>query len=155
MPIKQKKLFTFGKSVSRVVLPKERSVRAEKLKNAEDKPPFYIRGILAGSKEEYWCSLAADRFEEEQGWTWEYQVSVFGGRSRGAGGNVVDFLINTPGRKTMWDPMGRYWHTGINEDQSEMQNVARRKNWNLIAWFTDETPTRESVYVYLRDRMNV
>ena len=130
-------------------------MRAEKLKNAEDKPPFYIRGILAGSKEEYWCSLAADRFEEEQGWTWEYQVSVFGGRSRGAGGNVVDFLINTPGRKTMWDPMGRYWHTGINEDQSEMQNVARRKNWNLIAWFTDETPTRESVYVYLRDRMNV
>jgi len=154
MPIKQKKLFTFGKSVSKVVLPKERSVRAEKLKNAEDKPPFYIRGILAGSKEEYWCSLALERIEEETGWAWEYQVPVYGGRTR-AGGNVVDFLVHTPGMKTILDPMGRYWHTGINEDQSQMQNVARRKNWVLIAWFTDETPTRESVYVFLRDKLNV
>lgn len=154
MAIKQEKLFKFGKPVTKAVKEKTRSVRAEKLKNVEDKPPFYIRGIRAGSKEEWWCSLALEKIEEQTGWSWEYQVSVFGGRTR-AGGNVVDFLIDTPGMKTILDPMGRYWHTGAREDQSQMANVARRKKWRLIAWFTDETPTRESVYVFLRDKLNV
>lgn len=154
MPIKQKKLFKFGKPVAALVKEKPRSVRAEKLKNLEDKPPFYIRGMLADSKEEYWVSLALEKIEEATGWTWEYQVSVYGGRTR-AGGNVVDFLIHTPGMKTILDPMGRYWHTGAREDQSQMQNVARRKNWRLIAWFTDETPTREIMYTFLRDKLNV
>lgn len=153
MAIKQKKIFTFGKT-AQLTKEKVQSVRAEKLKNPEDQPPFYIRGIKAGSKEEWWCSLALDRIQEETGWTWEYQVAVFGGRTR-AGGNVVDFLIDTPGMKTFLDPMGRYWHSGAREDRSQMQNVARLKKWRLIAWFTDETPTRESVYAFLREEMNV
>lgn len=151
MAIKQKKLFTFGKPVQ-VKKEKTRSVRAEKIKNPEDKPPFYIRGMKAGSKEEYWCSLALDKIQERTGWTWEYQVPVYGGRTR-AGGNVVDFLIDTPGMKTILDPMGRYWHAGANEDRWEMERVARRKNWKLIAWYTDQTPTRESVYELLRREM--
>jgi len=151
--IKQEKLFRFGKP-PRAKKEAQKSVRAEKLKNPEDQPPFYIRGIKAGSKEEWWCSLALDRIQEQTGWTWDYQVPVYGGRTR-AGGNVVDFLIDTPGMKTILDPMGRYWHTGAREDRSQMQNVARLKHWKLIAWFTDETPTRESVYAFLRREMNV
>lgn len=153
MAIKQKKLFKLSKGKP-PKKPEFRSVRAEKLKNPEDQPPYYIRGIKAGSKEEWWVSLALERIEAETGWSWEYQVSVFGGRSR-AGGNVVDFLIHTPGMKTILDPMGRYWHTGAREDRYQMQNVARRKKWRLIAWFTDETPTRESMYAFLRDQLNV
>jgi len=154
MAIKQKKLFTFGKKVKEWAAEPVKFVRAEKLKNPADLPPFFIRGIRAGSKEEYWCSLALEKIEAETGWTWEYQVPVYGGRTR-AGGNVVDFLIDTPVMKTFLDPMGRYWHTGVNEDRTQMQHVARQKNWILIAWFTDETPTRESVYAFLRDKMNV
>lgn len=137
-------------------LPKAKfaSVRAEKLKDAADQPPWYIRGIKAGSKEEYWCSLALDRIQILTGWSWEYQIPVYGGRKY-AGGNVIDFLIDTPGRKTALDPMGRYWHTGRNEDRDEMDQVCRRKKWNLIAWFTDETPTKESVYVFLKNKLNV
>lgn len=151
----KKKLFKFADGKSSVMLPdKKRSVRAPMLRNPEDQPPFYIRGMKAGSKDEYWVSLALDRIQEETGWTWEYQVPVYGGRTV-AGGNVVDFLIHTPGRKTILDPMGRYWHTGHHEDQSQMINVARRKNWILIAWFTDETPTRDRVYTFLRDKLNV
>lgn len=150
----KQKLFKFYHGQTSVMKPKDRSVRAKKIRNEEDRPPFFIRGRKAGSKDEWWVSLALERIEKETGWAWEYQVPVYGGRTR-AGGNVVDFLIHTPGRKTMLDPMGRYWHTGHNEDQSEMIHVARRKNWILIAWFTDETPTRERVYTFLRDKLNV
>lgn len=149
-----KKLFKFATVRTRSSYkPKERSGRAEKLRNPEDKPPFFIRGQKAGSKDEYWVSLALERIEAITGWTWDYQVPVYGGRTR-AGGNVVDFLIHTPGMWTFLDPMGRYWHSGHNEDRNQMQNVARRKKWRLIAWYTDQTPTRESVYAFLRNELN-
>lgn len=133
---------------------KQASARVPVLENMEDKPPFFIRGMKAGSKDEYWVSLALDKIQEETGWGWDYQVPVNGGR-RVRGGNVVDFLIHTPGRKTMLDPKGRYWHTGIHEDQFEMQRVARKKNWVLIEWFTDELPSREAVYSFLRNKLHV
>lgn len=150
---KPKKLFKFSKDFP-ITRTQDRSVRAPLLRNPEDQPPFFIRGIRAGSKDEYWVSLALDRIQEETGWNWEYQVPVYGGRSR-SGGNVVDFLVYTPVRWSLLDPMGRYWHTGRHEDQSQMKHVAQRKNWILIAWFTDETPTRERVYSFLREKLNV
>mgnify|MGYP000131318506 CR=1 FL=1 len=130
------------------------SARVPVLENLADKPPFYVRGMKAASKDEYWVSLALEKIQAETGWNWEYQVPVNGGRSV-RGGNVVDFLIYTPGRWTMLDPKGRYWHTGIHEDQFEMQRVARKKNWILIEWFTDELPTREAVYTFLRTQLHV
>lgn len=154
MAIKQKKLFKFADGKTSVLKPKERSLRAGKIKNYEDKPPFFVRGQLADSKEEFWVSLALEKIEAETGWSWDYQVPVYGGRNI-SHGNVIDFLVHTPGRWTMLDPKGKYWHTGIHEDQGQMRNVARRKRWRLIEWFTDETPTREAVYVFLRRELNV
>lgn len=150
----KKKLFSFasGKSPG-TAKPKTPSTRAPKMKDPKEIGPFFIRGIKAGSKEEYWVSIVLDEFQEQQGWSWDYQVPIYGGRAR-AGGNVVDFLIDTPGMKTMLDPMGRYWHTGAREDRNQMENVARRKHWRLIAWFTDETPTLEAMRTYLRSEMN-
>lgn len=147
------KLFKFGRK-STYSKPVFRSVRAEKLRDAKDEPPWFIRGIKAGSKEEYWCSIVLTEIEEETGWSWEFQVPVFGGRMR-AGGNVIDFLIHTPGMWTMLDPMGRYWHAGHNEDRYQMERVARRKKWRLIAWYTDETPTLEVMRSFLRNKLNV
>lgn len=152
---KRKQLFKFDPSPRPSVLKERaRSVRAPKLRDAKDVGPWYIRGIKAGSKEEYWCSIIADEFQESQGWAWEFQVPVYGGRTR-AGGNVVDFLIHTPGMETMWDPMGRYWHAGHNEDRYQMERVARRKKWRLIAWYTDETPTLAIMRTFLRNEMGV
>src|SRR3990172_3392310 len=105
MAIKQKKLFI--SETPTILKAVQGSVRAEKLRNPEDKPPFYIRGQKAKSKEEYWISLWAEIFEEKTGITWDYQVSVYGGRTR-PNGNVVDFLFDTPGMKTMLEPMGKY-----------------------------------------------
>ncbi len=151
----KKKLFTLSENKRPPRRPKqERSARVKELPNYEDKPPFYIHGIKAGSKEEYWCSLALDIIEQQTGWGWAYQVPVYGGRTV-RGGNVIDFLVYTPGRWTMLDPKGRYWHTGIHEDQYEMQRVARKKGWNLIEWFTDETPTKQAVLEFLRRELHV
>jgi len=134
--------------------PKERTARAPKLKDPADEPPFFVKGQQAGSKDEYWTSLALDKIEEEKGWGWAYQVPVYGGRRR-RGGQVVDFLLYTPSRWTIIDVKGRYWHTGRREDQREIEDVARKENWNLIGWFTDETPTKDSVYQRLRQELHI
>lgn len=123
------------------------------MKDARDEPPFYIRGQTAGSKDEYWVSLALEKIEKDTGWTWEYQVPVYGGRNR-RGGNVIDFLVHTPGMWTMLDPMGRVWHTGSREDRYQMLNVAQKKKWKLIAWFTDQTPSKELVLSFLRSQLH-
>lgn len=155
MKIQQPKLFRLRKSSrSGVAVFAERSVRAEILKNPEDQPPFYVRGELADSKDEYWCGLNLERIEKITGWSWEYQVPVYGGRSR-SGGNVVDFIVHTPGMWTILEPMGRPWHTGRREDRYQLEDVARKKNWNLIAWFTDEVNTREMQYQFLRKELHV
>jgi hypothetical protein len=151
---KAKKLFRFGRKVKAMAKPAFRSVRAKKIKDVKDEGPWYIRGIKAGSKEEYWCSIVLAEIEEETGWSWEFQVPVYGGRTR-AGGNVVDFLIHTPGMWTILDPMGRYWHSGHNEDRYQMERVARKKKWRLIAWYTDQTPTLEIMRSFLRNELGV
>lgn len=135
-------------------LTKERSARAPQLKDPADSPPFFVRGEPAGSKDEYWMGLALEKVEKETGWRWEYQYSVYGGRRR-RGGQVIDFLLYTPGRWTIIDVKGKYWHTGARDDQRDIEDVARRKNWSLIGWFTDETPTKESVYQRLRQELHL
>ncbi len=144
----KRKKFSFSKVPPLAPRPK-RKARAEVIRDPKDEPPFYVRGMRAASRDEYWVSLALDKIEKETGWSWEYQVPVYGGRKR-RGGNVIDFLVHTPGRYTALDPMGRYWHTGAREDQVEMETVTRRKNWRLVAWFTDETPSKDLTYSFLR-----
>lgn len=148
---RRKKEFKLGRRtrVERPVFGK-----AEQLKAEEDIPPFYIRGILAGSKEEYWVSLALTRIEEREGWTWEYQVPIFGGREL-AHGLVVDFILHTPGRDTWINPMGRYWHTGKNEDRLEEENAARKKNVKYLAFFTELIPTKQATYIYLKTQLGL
>ena len=125
---------------------------AREIKNPADLPPWYIRGIKAASKEEYWVSLALTRLEKSEGLTWKYQVPIYGGRTT-AGGTVVDFVVFTPGRNTWLDPMGRYWHTGRHEDREQMRIAAYRSHANLIAWFTDETQTKEIMYNFLKTHL--
>lgn len=164
MAIKQAKLFEFGKGLSltpgsaakkeRGFAAPERSLKAEVLKDARDEPPFYIRGRKAASRDEYWCSINLERIEKITGWTWQYQVPVYGGRDL-AGGNVVDFLVHTPGMWTMLEPMSPYHHTGRHEDRYQMEDVARKKNWILVAWFTDEVNTLEMQYQFLRRELHL
>lgn len=150
----KKKDFKFSSSNRNTKKPKFFSIRAEEIKEEKDTPPFYVRGQLAGSKNEYWCSIVLDEIENDTGWKWEYQVSVFGGRAI-RGGNVIDFLIHRPGRWVMLDPMSPYYHAGKYDDRYQMEDVARKKNYDLIAWYTNETPSLERTRSFLRSKLNV
>ena len=74
-----------------------------------------------------WVSLALDRIQKAEGYGWEYQVPIYGGRQI-AGGLVIDFVVYTPGRKSWISPMGRFWHTGIHEDRMDEINAALKAN---------------------------
>ena len=149
----KKKTFTLTEN-KRTRRPNISKPKAQVIEDDSDKPPFFIRGQQAGSKEEYWCSLALDKIQEITGWGWDYQVPVYGGRQI-RGGNVVDFIIYTPGSWTILDPQGDYWHTGKNEDRDEMREVARKKGWRLIEWLTSTTPTKEEVFKLLKRELHI
>jgi hypothetical protein len=147
------KLFTFAKA-SRTTAKRTGSPRVPKLRDEKEQGPFYVRGEKAGSKDEYYVGLALEKIEKKTGWTWDFQVPLYGGRRR-RGGAVVDFLGHTPGRWTMIDPMGRVWHTGRREDRQQYERIAKERNWNLIAYFTDQHPTKEDVYAFLVRELHV
>jgi hypothetical protein len=128
--------------------------KATVLKDPKDIPPFFIRGIKAGSKEEFWISIALDKIQQAEGYGWEYQVPIFGGRGI-AGGLVIDFIVHTPGRKTWISPQGKYWHTGRNEDRMQELNAALKKNVNYIAFFTDELTDKEQTYPFIRGKLGL
>jgi hypothetical protein len=127
--------------------------KPEDLKDEKDEPPFFIRGIKADSKE-YWVSLALEKFEKDGSLTWDYQVPIYGGRSR-AGGLVIDFIVHVAARTFWLDPMGKYWHTGQKEDRDQLANAARRRHVELLAWFTEETPTKEIMFIFLRTALGL
>lgn len=141
------------KDRKRVRITRAKPARAVLLRDPADSPPYFIRGMKAGSKEEYWVSLALDKIQEENGYGWEYQVPIFGGRQI-AGGLVIDFVVYTPGRVTWISPMGRYWHTGRHEDRMQEINAALKKNANLIAFFTDEI-TKETTYPFIKAKLGL
>lgn len=141
--------FVTGRKAAR-----QKIFKAQLLADPEDQPPFFIRGIQAGSKEEYWCSLALERIEKDEGIGWDYQVPIYGGREL-AGGLVIDFVVYTPGRRSWVSPMGRYWHTGVHEDRFREIDAAQKHNVNLVAFFTDEIPTKEITYTFLRNKLGV
>jgi len=51
--------------------------------------------------------------------------------------------------------MGRYWHTGINEDRMDEINAALKANVSLIAFFTDEIPTKEYTYTFIKNKLGL
>ena len=101
-----------------------------------------------------WVSLALDRIQKSEGYGWDFQVPIYGGRQI-AGGLVIDFVVYTPGRRTWISPMGRYWHTGINEDRMDEINAALKANVNLVAFFTDEIPTKEYTYTFIKGKLGI
>ena len=107
--------------------------RAEQIKDPKDEPPFYIRGIVAGSKEEYWVSLALDAIQKSEG---------------------IGFVVYTPGRKTWISPMGAYWHLGIHEDRMDELNAALVMNVNLITFFTHEI-TKETTLPFIKRKLGL
>lgn len=79
-------------------------------------PP--IHGVAPGSKEEYFVSIALEKF----GWGFDYQVAFFGGKAV-RGGQVVDFLVDTAPRRTPLQVYGEYWHGTLNAEKDRWQQI--------------------------------
>ena len=99
-------------------------------------------------------SLALDKIQKDYGYRYEYQVPIYGGRGI-AGGLVIDFVVFRPGRNAWVSPMGKYWHTGKNEDRMQEINAALKKGAELIAFFTDELEDREHTYPYIKRKLGL
>lgn len=114
----------------------------------EDLAEMVIKGQAAGSKEEYYVSKALDKL----GYEYSYQVPVMGGRSV-RGGQILDFLVDTPVKRTIVDVRGTYWHTGAREDSLDILRVTRKYGWHLlVAWDTD-VPDEATALGFLRQRL--
>lgn len=81
-------------------------------------PPYTVKGKVADSREEWIVSLALDKMDLD----YYFQFAVAGGRSR-PGGQVLDFLVDTPGMKTPLYENGVYWHTGTFDDEQALYDM--------------------------------
>lgn len=120
--------------------------RPAKISNPE--PAHIIHGMQAGSKEEWYTSRALDKL----GFEYAYQYQIDGGRSV-RGGQVLDFLVYTPGKWTIVDVLGTYWHTGKHEDRLSIQKVVVEKKWRLVEAWDYNVPSVEAAISFLRPRL--
>lgn len=139
----KKNVFLTGRKSKKIKIP---FARPPKISMPE--PAHIIKGMQAGSKEEWYTSVALDRL----GFEYEYQYQVFGGRSV-RGGQVLDFLVFTPGIWTIVDVLGAYWHTGKYEDRLSIQKVVVEKKWKLIEAWDYDIPSIEKAVSFLRARL--
>lgn len=107
--------------------------KAQKLPVATDGPPWIVQGMDATSIE-YNVAKAL----EQLGLGYDFQYGINYGRER-AGGSVIDFLIYTPGKRTLLDVQGRYWHTGAHSDElQEMRNKQTTSHWAVYLQIWEE-----------------
>lgn len=111
-----KPIFYKKKKAARLDVPLPPKDKPTKTDPAE----MLIQGQQAGSALEWNVSQALDRL----GLKYQYQYWIGGGRSV-AGGQVLDFLVYTPGLPTPLNVNGRYWHTGEHADEYDTMNIVR------------------------------
>ncbi len=137
----------FNKKPRRRAIPKAKPGRAQPIPK-EDPAAQIVQGQQVGSKEEYFVAKALDIL----GFKYEYQYSVDYGRQR-KGGQVLDFLVRTPGQDTVVDVRGAYWHTGKYEDALSIEQAVRRHNFKLVVIWDYQATSIDAAVTYLRDRL--
>jgi hypothetical protein len=132
----------------RAAIPKAVFHKAKDLTVDPEAGPLTILGQPVGSKEEWRTAQALNIMQL----TYGYQLPVYGGRSR-RGGQVIDFLVYTPGKYTIVDVRGSYWHTGKHEDSLDMERVARRKGYRLVILWDYDCKTVDAALTFLRQNL--
>ena len=105
-----------------------------------------IHGQKAGSKPEWNVAIALVRL----GWSFDYQLSYFGGRTI-AGGMVLDFLVSTLPDPTPIFVQGEYWHSGARQEVDALQLANMRQQFsgrirNPILLQASDAATAEQAY---------
>lgn len=134
--------------LKRKPLPKQKifSTRAGVIK--QDPPVMLIQGMTAGSKEEWYVAQALNKMHL----SYTYQKSIRGGRKR-AGGQILDYLVATPGKQTVVDVRGTYWHTGRHEDSLSLMVALQKYDYNLVVIWDTEATSVSAALSFLRDRL--
>lgn len=123
-------------------IPTPKKARATSIKMQEE--PMVVHGRPVDSKEEYYVAKALDIL----GWDYYYQFMV---GTRGVRGTqTLDFVVMTPGKWTILDVRGRYWHTGAREDGLDIERVARRKGWRLVVAWDNDVPGIKEATMFVR-----
>lgn len=134
---------------SRVGLAKKSrpaSTREMPIKDPRDEPGL-INGRPAGSSYEW--NIARGLWT--LGWeNFQYQVPLFGGRSR-RGGVVLDFLLPPHPVQIVINPIGEYWHRNVSGDKIEDAKIIKRlgKGTRMLRPGTPDCKTYEDALLYL------
>jgi hypothetical protein len=141
----------FGEGVTKRVRMLETKAPLKIATVINDEPAVMIvQGRNAGSSYEWRVSKALDNMKVQ----YTYQYTVQGGSSR-RGGQVIDFLLDTP-MPTMLDVKGRYWHTGVHEDEMQSYELKRLLPWATYLAMWDEVCTSiQTAETFLRQKINV
>ena len=84
-----------------------------------------IHGQKAGSTQEWYVAIALVKL----GWSFDYQLSYFGGRAI-SGGMVLDFLVSTLPDPTPIFVPGEYWHSGARKEVDALQLANMRQQFS-------------------------
>lgn len=122
------------------------STREIEIKNPDDAPGL-INGVQADSSYEWNHARALWAL----GWTFRYQVPLFGGSMR-RGGVKLDFLIDTRVTQTVVNPIGEYWHRNVSADKIEDARIMRALGvgTRILRPGTEDSKTFEAAYGYLK-----
>ena len=123
-------VFQFRGGVRRSAKPKPDSMAKAVEPQKEQEPPIdTINGIMPGSVQEWRAALALSRMKI----SFEFQLSIFGGRSM-RGGQVIDFWVYTVPLPTPVYVQGSYWHrrSKKTENQLSIQAVKRAYKGHIL-----------------------
>ena len=135
----------FTKKGRKPAKAKQLSSRAQPINSDAEVLVTTIQGIAVGSKEEARTGMALDKL----GFKYYYQYSVDFGRQR-IGGQVLDFLVKTPGKYTIVDVRGAYWHTGSKDDSLSIEEAAKKHNYNLLPFWDYQCTSVDAAVSFLR-----
>ena len=101
-----------------------------------------VQGLMPGSKNEWFVSLALDKLEID----YQFQVPLYGGRGV-RGGQVVDFVCYIP-RATPVFVQGEYWHNANSENEDILKQAAAEQRYGTkpILLMGEETDSKDKAY---------
>ena len=116
----------------------------------EEEQVGLVKGVMPDSKEEWWVSLALDKYDIP----YMFQFEIFGGKTR-RGGLIVDFVVWNP-MATPFPVYGEYWHKGelTGGDKTALIMIADYFKVGVenipILWVKKDGQTKEDVFSWVR-----
>ena len=108
-----------------------------------------VQGLLPGSKNEWYVSLALDKLEID----YQFQVPLSGGRGI-RGGQVIDFICYIP-RATPVFVQGEYWHDIRSEGEDILKQAEAEQRYGVkpILLMGEETDSKDKAYKAVMEKI--